>query len=70
MFIFSLDHLSVSTFGKRNRSRLHLRASSLLGSTFGGDTQGSFSSGSCPQCSHFAQRTSSYDGLLGEKHFF
>lgn len=29
--------------------------------------QGNFSSGFCPQCSHFAQRRDNYDGLLSEK---
>lgn len=29
--------------------------------------QGNFSSGFCPQCSHFVQRRDNYDGLLSEK---
>lgn len=52
---------------RRNPTRRHLQASFPLDSTFGGDTLGNFSSGFCPQCSHFAQRRDNYDGLLSER---
>lgn len=42
----------------------HLRASSLLDSTFWGDTQGNFSSEFCPRCNHFFRHRDSCDGLL------
>lgn len=45
----------------------YLQASFPLDSTFGGDMRGNFSSGFCPQCSHFAQRRDSYDDLLNKR---
>lgn len=67
LHIVTWCHTATVPHKKKTQPTLYLRASFQLDSTFGDDTQGNFSFGFCPQCSHYAQRRDNYGGLLSER---